>query len=120
METVAGSGMDQSVFDRIQAEIDAHDVVLFMKGTPIFPQCSFSAQAVQILGILGVSFKSLDVLTDPRLRQGIRDFSNWPTIPQLYIKGRFVGGADIMREMLKSGELPQLLEELNVPYALNT
>jgi monothiol glutaredoxin len=100
--------------ERIRADISANDVVLYMKGTPVFPQCGFSAQAVQILNMLGVPFKGIDVLTDPSLRQGIKDFSNWPTVPQLYIKGEFVGGCDIMREMFQSGELQQTLASKGV------
>src|SRR5580704_18632209 len=99
---------DAIVTDRIKTEVTTNDVVLYMKGTPVFPQCGFSAQAVQILGMLGVKFKGIDVLADPGLRQGIKDFSNWPTVPQLYIKGEFIGGADILREMLESGELQKL------------
>jgi monothiol glutaredoxin len=100
--------------ERIRADLGANDVVLYMKGTPVFPQCGFSAQAVQILGMLGVSFKGVDVLTDPSLRQGIKDFSNWSTIPQLFIKGEFIGGCDIMREMLQSGELQKMLADKGV------
>jgi monothiol glutaredoxin len=102
--------MDPMATERIRAEINANDIVLYMKGTPVFPQCGFSAQAVQILNMLGVPFKGVDVLTDPSLRQGIKDFSNWPTVPQLYIKGEFIGGCDIMREMFQSGELQKTLE----------
>jgi len=102
--------MDTMASERIRAEVTANDVVLYMKGTPVFPQCGFSAQAVQILNMLGVPFKGVDVLTDPSLRQGIKDFSNWPTVPQLYVKGEFVGGCDIMREMFQSGELQKTLE----------
>src|SRR5499433_4110266 len=91
------------VFDRIE-----NDVVLYMKGTPVFPQCGFSAAVVQVLSQLGVKFKGIDILTDPALRQGIKDFSNWPTIPQLYVKGELVGGCDIVREMFQSGELRDL------------
>jgi monothiol glutaredoxin len=101
--------MTNPVFDRIQKDITENDVVLFMKGTPVFPQCGFSAAVVQVLGSLGVKFKGIDVLTDPSLRQGIKDFSSWPTIPQLYIKGEFVGGCDIIREMAASGELREKL-----------
>jgi len=97
------------VFDRIRQEIGQNDIVLYMKGTPVFPQCGFSAAVVQVLTELGVKFKGIDVLTDPSLRQGIKDFSQWPTIPQLYVKGEFVGGCDIVREMYGSGELQQLL-----------
>ncbi len=96
-------------FKRIETEIGSHPVVLFMKGTPIFPQCGFSALAVQVLSHLGVKFKSIDVLTEPSIRQGVKDYSNWPTIPQLYVDKEFVGGADIIREMYESGELTDLL-----------
>jgi len=100
--------------ERIRADISTNDVVLYMKGTPVFPQCGFSAQAVQILNMIGVKFKGVDVLTDPSLRQSIKDFSNWPTIPQLYVKGEFVGGCDIMREMFQNGELQQTLRAKGV------
>jgi len=109
--------MDNMAAERIRADIIATDVVLYMKGTPVFPQCGFSAQAVQILNFLKVQFKGVDVLTDPSLRQGIKDFSNWPTIPQLYIKGEFVGGCDIMREMFQNGELEKVLQAKGVSYA---
>jgi monothiol glutaredoxin len=102
------------VFERIRQEIGQNDVVLYMKGTPVFPQCGFSAAVVQVLGELGVKFKGIDVLTDPSLRQGIKDFSQWPTIPQLYVKGEFVGGCDIIREMFSSGELQQLLSSKGI------
>ena len=105
---------DQNVIDRIKREVSDNDVVLFMKGTPVFPQCGFSAAVVQVLTHLGVPFKGIDVLTDPSLRQGIKDFSNWPTIPQLYVKSEFVGGCDIIREMFQSGELTELLSEKGV------
>ena len=101
-------------FDRIQNEIGSHPVVLFMKGTPIFPQCGFSALVVQVLSHLGVKFKSVDVLTEPDIREGIKQFSNWPTIPQLYVKNEFVGGADIIREMYESGELSELFTKNEV------
>ncbi len=100
---------DNPVFERIQQEIGGSDVVLFMKGTPVFPQCGFSAAVVQALSHLGVKFKGVNVLEDPGLREGIKQFSNWPTIPQLYVKGEFVGGCDIVREMFQSGELQELL-----------
>jgi len=100
--------------ERIRSEITSNDVVLYMKGTPVFPQCGFSAQAVQILSMLGVNFKGVDILADPGLRQGIKDFSNWPTVPQLYIKGEFIGGADIATEMFQSGELQSMLTEAGV------
>ena len=107
--------MDMTVRDRIQHEITDTPVVLFMKGSPVFPQCGFSAAVVQILSQLGVKFKGIDVLSDPQIRQGIKEFSNWPTIPQLYVKGEFVGGCDIVREMYETGELQQTLEEKGVP-----
>ena len=94
------------VFARIEDDVNANSVVLFMKGTPVFPQCGFSAQVVQALSLLGVKFKSFDVLADDELRQGIKEYSHWPTIPQLYVKGEFIGGCDIIREMYQSGELP--------------
>ncbi len=96
---------------RIQQSITDNGVVLFMKGTPLFPQCGFSAKAVSILEHFGVEFASHDVLQDPEIRQGIKEFSSWPTIPQLYVKGEFVGGSDIMMEMVQSGELEELLEQ---------
>jgi monothiol glutaredoxin len=101
--------MSDSVQERIEREISEHDVVLFMKGTPVFPQCGFSSLVVQVLSHLGVKFKGVDVLSDPALRQGIKAFSDWPTVPQLYVKGEFVGGCDIVREMYESGELTELL-----------
>ena len=95
----------------IQNEIASQDVVVFMKGTPQMPQCGFSAMAVQVLNACGVSeFQSFNVLADPEIRQGIKEYANWPTIPQLYVNGEFVGGSDIMREMYQSGELKKLLE----------
>jgi monothiol glutaredoxin len=102
------------VFERIRQEIGQNDVVLYMKGSPVFPQCGFSAAVVQVLSELGVKFKGVDVLTDPSLRQGIKEFSQWPTIPQLYVKGEFVGGCDIIREMYGSGELQQLLNSKGI------
>ena len=104
-----------TVIDRIKHDIADHPVLLFMKGTPVFPQCGFSAAVVQILTHLGVKFKGVDVLADPEIRQGIKEFSSWPTIPQLYVKGEFVGGCDIVREMFETGELQQVLEEKGVP-----
>ena len=95
---------------RIQGLIDASPVFLFMKGTPTFPQCGFSATVISILDHLGVRYDSANILDDADLRQGIKDFSNWPTIPQLYVNGEFVGGSDILREMYQSGELQKLLE----------
>ena len=99
------------VNSRIQAEIEAQPVVLFMKGTPVFPQCGFSARVVQILSHLGVPFKGVNVLEDMEIREGIKAFSNWPTIPQLYVNGEFVGGADIMMEMFEAGELQALMAD---------
>jgi len=105
---------DNPVHDRIQQDISENQVVLYMKGTPVFPQCGFSAAVVQILSHVGVKFKGIDVLADPSLRQGIKEFSEWPTIPQLYVKGEFVGGCDIIREMFETGELQQLLSDKGV------
>jgi monothiol glutaredoxin len=101
---------------KIQAEIDAAPVMLFMKGTAMFPQCGFSARVVQILSHLHVPFRTANVLEDPELREGIKAFSNWPTIPQLYVKGEFVGGCDIVTEMFQSGELETLLSEKGIPH----
>lgn len=101
--------MSDPVHSRIQAEIDENPVVLYMKGTPVFPQCGFSARVVQILSHVGVPFKGVNVLEDMALREGIKSFSNWPTIPQLYVRGEFIGGSDIMMEMYQSGELQQVL-----------
>ncbi|GIK97621.1 MAG: glutaredoxin [Alphaproteobacteria bacterium] len=106
--------MSNPVHDRIRQELGDNDVVLYMKGTPVFPQCGFSAAVVQVLSHMGVKFKGIDVLADPSLRQGIKDFSNWPTIPQLYVKGEFVGGCDIVREMYQSGELQDLLQSKGI------
>ena len=105
---------DATVIDRIKQDITDHPVVLFMKGTPVFPQCGFSAAVVQILTQMGVKFKGIDVLSDPAVRQAIKDFSSWPTIPQLYVKGEFVGGCDIIREMYEAGELQDFLAEKGV------
>ncbi len=108
---------ENPVFTRIRREIEDNPVVLFMKGTPMFPQCGFSAAVVQVLAQLGVKFKGVDVLTDPAVREGIKQFANWPTIPQLYVKGEFVGGCDIVREMYETGELQQLLTEKAIERA---
>jgi len=102
---------------RISEIVQGNDVVLFMKGTPLFPQCGFSSKAVAILERLGVEFASVDVLQDMEIRAGIKDFSQWPTIPQLYVKGEFVGGSDIMMEMFEAGELEQLVAEKGVARA---
>ena len=98
----------------IDAEVKGNDVVLFMKGTPTFPQCGFSSQVVQILDHLGVGYKGINVLENADVRQGIKDYSNWPTIPQLYVKGEFVGGCDIVREMFQSGELQKMFSDKGV------
>jgi monothiol glutaredoxin len=108
--------MSNPVFDRIQQEISASPVFLYMKGTPMFPQCGFSARVVQILSHMGVPFQSANVLEDMELREGIKQFSNWPTIPQLYVNGEFVGGCDIITEMYQSGELDSLLTEKGIPH----
>jgi len=105
---------DATVTDRIKQDIADNTVVLFMKGTPVFPQCGFSARVVQILTQMGIKFKGIDVLADPAIRQGIKEFSNWPTIPQLYVKGEFVGGCDIISEMYENGELKQVLADKGV------
>ena len=97
------------VHDWIAKSVAEHDVVLFMKGTALFPQCGFSSRAVAILDHLGVPYETVDVLQDPEIRQGIKDYSDWPTVPQLYVKGQFVGGSDIMMEMFESGELKELV-----------
>jgi len=104
---------------RIESEVTANDVVLFMKGTPQFPMCGFSGQVTQILNYLGVEYKGINVLEDADIRQGIKDYANWPTIPQLYVKGEFVGGCDITREMFQSGELAQFLAEKGVQVTQN-
>ena len=98
------------VLARIQNDIETNPVVLYMKGTPVFPQCGFSAAVVECLSELGVKFHGVNILVDPELRQGIKEFSQWPTIPQLYVKGEFVGGCDIIREMYQSGELQKLIQ----------
>ncbi len=106
-----------SISEQIKKDIDENDIVLFMKGTAGAPQCGFSSMVVQILSHLGVVFKDINVLEDDDLRQGIKDFTDWPTIPQLYIKGEFVGGCDIIREMYEEGELKQLLQDKNISVA---
>jgi monothiol glutaredoxin len=108
--------MSDTVFDRIQTEIDGNPVFLYMKGTPMFPQCGFSARVVQILQHLGVPFSSANVLEEQELREGVKEFSQWPTIPQLYVKGEFVGGCDIITEMFQSGELETLMDEKGVAH----
>jgi monothiol glutaredoxin len=106
---------DATIADRIKQDIADNPVVLYMKGTPVFPQCGFSAAVVQILTTVGVKFKGIDVLADPEIREGIKEFSNWPTIPQLYVKGEFVGGCDIVREMYESGELQDFFKGNGIP-----
>ena len=103
-----------NVQNRIKAEVDSNDVVLFMKGTPGMPQCGFSATVVKVLDHLGVKYKGVNVLADAEIREGIKQFSNWPTIPQLYVKGEFVGGCDIIREMFENGELKAFLAEQGI------
>ena len=102
---------------RLDEIVNSNDVVLFMKGTALFPQCGFSSRAVAILDHLGVAFETVDVLQDPEIRQGIKAYSDWPTIPQLYVKGEFIGGSDIMMEMYEAGELQQLLADKEVAKA---
>ena len=104
------------VHERIQNEIAANPVMLYMKGNAMFPQCGFSARVVQILTHMGVPFQTANVLEDPELREGVKQFSSWPTVPQLYVKGEFVGGCDIITEMYQSGELDTLLTEKGVPH----
>jgi monothiol glutaredoxin len=105
------------VRDRIEEVVKNNDVVLFMKGTPLFPQCGFSSRAIAILDHLGVKYESVDVLQDPEIRAGIKDYSDWPTVPQLYVKGEFLGGSDIMMEMFQAGELQTLVDEKQVARA---
>ena len=109
--------MTDDARSRIDSTVKGNDVVLFMKGTPLFPQCGFSSRAVAILEHLGVEYASVDVLQDQGIRQGIKEYSDWPTIPQLYVKGEFIGGSDIMMEMYESGELGQLLQDQGVATA---
>ncbi len=106
-----------SAHERIDELVKANDVVLFMKGTPLFPQCGFSSRAIAILDHLGVAYESVDVLQDMEIRQGIKEYSDWPTIPQLYVKGEFLGGSDIMMEMYEAGELQELVEEKGLAKA---
>ena len=108
---------ENATFAQIRREIEDNSVVLFMKGTPVFPQCGFSAAVIHALSQIGVKFKGIDVLVDPSLRDGVKQFSQWPTVPQLYVKGEFVGGCDIVREMYESGELKTMLDEKDVEYA---
>lgn len=108
--------MQNVIFDRIEQDIQSNNVCLFMKGSPVFPQCGFSAAVVQILSVLGVQFHSVDVLLDSEIRQGIKDYASWPTIPQLYVKGEFIGGCDIIREMYETGELQELFRDKNIQF----
>jgi len=107
---------EQEVPDWLRRTVSQNDVVLFMKGTPKFPQCGFSSQVAQIMDYLGLEYKDVNVLDDMGIREGIKSFSDWPTIPQLYVKGEFVGGCDIIREMTEAGELQQMLRDKNVPF----
>ena len=106
--------MDENTRQRIQTEVDTNDVLLFMKGTPVFPPCGFSAAVIQVLSHLQVKFNSVNVLEDMDIREGIKHYSDWPTIPQLYVKGEFVGGCDIIREMFETGELSTFLAEKGI------
>ncbi len=108
--------MTSDVATRIKNEIESNDVLLFMKGTPKAPQCGFSLQVVRILDHLGVRYKSVNVLADPEIREGVKQYSNWPTIPQLYVKNEFIGGCDITREMFQSGELIALLDKEGIAH----
>jgi monothiol glutaredoxin len=105
-----------AIHDRLQSIVGENDVVLFMKGTPDFPQCGFSGQVVQILNYLGVKYEPVNCLENDEIRQGVKSFSNWPTLPQLYLKGEFVGGCDIVREMFQSGELATALSEKGIAF----
>ncbi len=107
---------DNPTFDRINGEISDTDVVLFMKGTPMFPQCGFSATVVGALSQMQVKFKGVNVLEDMEIREGIKEFSQWPTIPQLYVKGEFIGGCDIVREMFEAGELQKIFDDKGIDY----
>lgn len=109
----------EKIFQLIRSDISQNDVVLYMKGTPDFPQCGFSGVIVQVLNKFGVQFKGINVLENEEIRQGIKDFTNWPTIPQLYIKGEFIGGCDIVKEMYLSGEFKNLLQNKSIPFNNN-
>ena len=108
--------MDQQTNDMIKNEIESNEVCLFMKGTPDAPQCGFSSRVAGVLNYLEVKYKDVNVLADENLREGIKNFSNWPTIPQLYVKGEFIGGCDIVKEMYESGELAKLFESKNINF----
>jgi len=103
--------MTDTVNDRIKNTVTANDIVLYMKGTPTFPQCGFSSTVVQIFDYLGAEYASVNVLEDSEIRQGVKDYNNWPTVPQVFVKGEFIGGCDIMREMFETGELKTLLAD---------
>ena len=109
--------MSDDIQSKIGRLVGEHDVVLFMKGTPLFPQCGFSSTAIQILERIGVDYETVDVLADPEVRAGIKTFSDWPTIPQLYVKGEFVGGSDILMEMYQSGELQAMVADKGIARA---
>ena len=109
--------MEDTLRERIQGIIDSNDVVLFMKGTKHFPQCGFSATVVEVLKRVGVDFHTFNILADPSVRQGMKEFTNWPTFPQLYVKGEFIGGCDIVRDMYTSGELQPILQKALAPEA---
>jgi monothiol glutaredoxin len=109
--------MTNPAFERIESDVKSNPVVLFMKGTPVFPQCGFSARVVQVLSHIGVPFKGVNVLEDMEIREGIKAYANWPTIPQLYVNGEFVGGCDIVLEMFQAGELQSLLKEKGIPVS---
>ena len=111
--------MDEKIKNLIESHIENNDVCLFMKGTPDFPQCGFSANVIGILNYFGVKFTSFNVLEDNELREGIKEFSDWPTIPQIYIKKEFIGGCDILREMAESGEIIELFKKKNLPIKIN-
>ncbi|MDX1923294.1 MAG: Grx4 family monothiol glutaredoxin [Alphaproteobacteria bacterium] len=111
--------MSQAIVDRITKDIADNAVVLYMKGSPDFPMCGFSSAVCQVLKNMNVTFKGINILEDAELRQGIKDYSNWPTIPQLYVKGEFIGGCDIVREMFSTGELKKLFKDKGVPFQEN-
>lgn len=106
--------MTDTAHDRIKQTVSSNDIVLYMKGTPTFPQCGFSSTVVQIFDYLGAEYASVNVLEDSEIRQGVKDYNNWPTVPQIFVKGEFVGGCDIMKEMFETGELKSLLEEKDI------
>ncbi len=111
---------NDTIYEKINKMLDENEVVLFMKGDPDFPQCGFSANVVGILNYFNIKFKSFNVLQDDELRQGIKDFSNWPTVPQIYIKKEFIGGSDILREIAESGEIEDILKEKSIKYFISS